>query len=746
MSVDAINNRIAARRRRTTQSSGDSSNVNTNRGRRRRRTSGSEGSGSTSESGSETSATSRHRGRTRHRSTGSNGAAATESTVELSAAARRELNGSDVHLQNQADAAEARAEERAQARAEGRTVEHNGELVNPSDVRLYRAADEAREREEAHAEGRTYNYNGEWIDPSDVHLYRAAEEAEERAAGEVGQTDAPQDADGPPSADGEEPFGLAKGAPDNPDADHNATDVTVTPWDGVDGQPNDSVVTILRNQGYTDEQIWEANADGKNLVQLVGETNELDEDYTIHPGDELVVPTTHEPTPEEPQTTNEADHVDELGTDGNDEISVNGKGGDDVINATTGKGEDRVELQGGSGDDEINVNTGAGRDNVEVNAGTGHDDINVDLRDGDNEVGDEGRIRGGAGNDTVNVRGDGQGTVSWDSENNQNVLEYEDGTRVVLDGVETVNLNGNGDESETYVNVDGRLVRQEDTGPPTNVPDEPTGEPSNNDDNEQPEMTDRQAVGVLRDNYRWIADPENGDADNGDGARLDDEGLGAVADGSWNREAYMENITGSVNPETGELYTEEYATEQADRFETAAERVLGNEGLRNVIDGGDDNDTNAQDQKIDFEDLQNGERILGDEAQGHLETVNNYGSAMVYANSQNRGDADRLYRDDLERIRSLADSDDFADFLEGGVDRDTFRRNNPEAYATYSNIIERLPEDADHFEAIEEMASAADYFLDGDNFDHISAANGTHENERRDGDYLSLSGDINVLV
>lgn len=196
------------------------------------------------------------------------------------------IDPSDVHLYNRAEEIE---NKRNDAAAEGRTVLRNGEYINPSDVHLYNRAEAgeaaAAEREQAHAEGRTVEIDGKWVNPSDVHLYNRAAEAEAKAA-EAG------DAPATNTAGADEPFVVGKGDADNPYADHNATDVTVTAWDGVGGKPNDSVVTILRNQGYSDEQIWAPDANGVNLVDHVAQANDLNEEYLIHPGDELIVPTT----------------------------------------------------------------------------------------------------------------------------------------------------------------------------------------------------------------------------------------------------------------------------------------------------------------------------------------------------------------------------------------------------------------------------------------------------------------------
>ncbi len=53
---------------------------------------------------------------------------------------------------------------------------------------------------------------------------------------------------------------------------------------------NDSLESILRNQGYTLKEIYTKGPDGKNLIQSVAAANDLKNPNLIHPGQELQVP------------------------------------------------------------------------------------------------------------------------------------------------------------------------------------------------------------------------------------------------------------------------------------------------------------------------------------------------------------------------------------------------------------------------------------------------------------------------
>ncbi|MGE0489214.1 MAG: LysM peptidoglycan-binding domain-containing protein [Vulcanimicrobiota bacterium] len=79
-----------------------------------------------------------------------------------------------------------------------------------------------------------------------------------------------------------EPFVLPADDQDNPFPGQAATLVTVTPF----GTPNGNVLSILRGQGYTPEQIRDLN-----LLEQIAQVNELEDVGHIQVGQELVIPT-----------------------------------------------------------------------------------------------------------------------------------------------------------------------------------------------------------------------------------------------------------------------------------------------------------------------------------------------------------------------------------------------------------------------------------------------------------------------
>lgn len=140
---------------------------------------------------------------------------------------------------------------------------------------------------------------------------------------------------------GDEPFVIADGDEDNPYEGHNATSVTVTPWDGhgEDGSPNDSISSILLNQGYTLDEILAKDDNGQSLIDQVAQANDIENPDIIHAGDDLVVPTRSNPTPEtpepaaepaEPATPAEPEDDYDPTTDPNHPAGPNGPGGNSL--------------------------------------------------------------------------------------------------------------------------------------------------------------------------------------------------------------------------------------------------------------------------------------------------------------------------------------------------------------------------------------------------------------------------------
>lgn len=68
---------------------------------------------------------------------------------------------------------------------------------------------------------------------------------------------------------------------------NSSSTVSVEKWG--EGK-NDSLESILRNQGYTLNEIYSKGPDGKNMIQSVASANGLKNPNLIHPGQELQVP------------------------------------------------------------------------------------------------------------------------------------------------------------------------------------------------------------------------------------------------------------------------------------------------------------------------------------------------------------------------------------------------------------------------------------------------------------------------
>jgi LysM repeat protein len=83
-----------------------------------------------------------------------------------------------------------------------------------------------------------------------------------------------------------------------------STQVEVEAWSGdrapAEGQisRNDHLEGILRNNGYSVEDIYRPDQDGKTLLDRVAEVNDLDDPNLLQPGQRLVVPTAEAPEQE----------------------------------------------------------------------------------------------------------------------------------------------------------------------------------------------------------------------------------------------------------------------------------------------------------------------------------------------------------------------------------------------------------------------------------------------------------------
>ena len=84
---------------------------------------------------------------------------------------------------------------------------------------------------------------------------------------------------------------LSADDPANPyQGDYNSTQVEVAPWDPNDDNPNDHLEGILTNQGYTVEEIYTPDDQGRTLLDRVADANDLRDPNLINPGQNLVVP------------------------------------------------------------------------------------------------------------------------------------------------------------------------------------------------------------------------------------------------------------------------------------------------------------------------------------------------------------------------------------------------------------------------------------------------------------------------
>ncbi|MGE0494142.1 MAG: hypothetical protein AB7S38_33335 [Vulcanimicrobiota bacterium] len=389
---------------------------------------------------------------------------------------------------------------------------------------------------------------------------------------------------------------LAADDPANPyQGDYNSTQVEVVPWDPNDDNPNDHLEGILTNQGYSIEEIYAADDQGQTMLDRVAEANDLRDANLISPGQNLVVPTTQEPTPTEQPTP------------------------------------------------------------------------------------------------------------------------------------------------ETSPETPETPAPEAPAEPP------PTTPPASEEPPAPAEMNSREALEVIDQEFNWIDNPDTGQG-NGK-ASVNDDLRRFDAHGDWNRDGYVDNLTNSVNPDTGNFYTEEEAGARADRLEQAAQTVLGDEELLNLVDGGNDGDTgDVTDGKFNRDDIQRASQLLEDDTQAAFETVDRYGEAFAYANPHNSGDANQVYRGDFERVANLADNEDFADYVAGDITFDEFQRRDGDAAELVGSIYDHLPEGTDRLDALDEMIGAAGVVLTEDRFDIANVTDGNAGYERGDGDYITLNGDVSGLL
>lgn len=564
----------------------------------------------------------------------------------------------------------------------------------------------------------------------------------------------------------EEPFVLAAGDPDNPYPTENATAVDVTPWDGVDGQPNDHIEGILRNQGYTVEEIYAPNENGQTLVDQVAGANELEDPNVIHPGQTLVVPTTAPPSPPlEDVIVNEGfpgENNDDIVTEGTDQgetIIAEGLEGDDYIDVYANGGRDTITVDGGGGQDSIYVDSGGESDYVTIDGGAGDDEIIIDATNESDYVAgptdevrqttDQITIDGGEGRDVTTVHAENGAQIRYDEETGQNTLVVDAGTRIELNDVEQVQvINENGDEMHYIQNEDGELVSIDPDAPavdpdaPAVDPDAPAVEP------DDAEVTTEQALGVLSDNYSWVADAEQGDADDGSEARID-EGLTQLADEQWSgRDAYLNNLTSSVNPDTGVFYTDEEAQVRADELQESARVVLEDETVTNLIDLGDH--YGGLDNKFDLEDLQKTQTVFSEETQTHLQVLDEQSAALRSHDERfiPQSQTDGVSRYALDEIADLMENDNYEAWANGDIDLNEFLDRDGARGSTLQNLLDTVdvPEGVEPLDVIDELIEAAHFVTQNEVFEQISAADGQHVIFGGVGQTLSYEGDIGAVA
>lgn len=143
--------------------------------------------------------------------------------------------------------------------------------------------------------------------------------------------------------------------------------------------------------------------------------------------------------------------------------------------------------------------------------------------------------------------------------------------------------------------------------------------------NEPPDQNSDPAAELreLTTNFDYLLGPENGEANLNDTATLDG-GISDVADGNWNRDNFVQEWSDSyigLRPDLSPEEAQAMAEARADRFQAGAERVLGNETLRNLVDAGRDGQ-NRLDGRFHLSDVLVVSELFGEEAGNAFETLN----------------------------------------------------------------------------------------------------------------------------
>ncbi len=254
---------------------------------------------------------------------------------------------------------------------------------------------------------------------------------------------------------------------------------------------------------------------------------------------------------------------------------------------------------------------------------------------------------------------------------------------------------------------------------------------------EQPSLTQAEALETLGQEYSWLADPQAGSPEEGASVNVD-SGLRAFdkSSGDWNRDGYLENLTRSVNPETEQMYTAEEAAARADRLELAAETVLADEGALNRLNSSGDFDENGN-FEFSVDDLSRSASVYDDEAQAALTVLDENRTAFAWGKPDNPADESRVYRSDLESISGLGENQNFQSFRTGELDWNAFQAADPEAAELFGRIHDKLPEGTENPVAtVDATIEASNTLLDGDLFQTLNASDGNFDNHK--GKFLSV--------
>lgn len=113
--------------------------------------------------------------------------------------------------------------------------------------------------------------------------------------GSGSSTEVPSAVDFSPGAESaladEQPFG----------PDYEVSAAVVQPWNpNSAGQSDANIAAILRNRGFSNEEIFGQDENGLSLVDRVAHVNELEDPDLVFPGQELVIPLKPEVFPELP--------------------------------------------------------------------------------------------------------------------------------------------------------------------------------------------------------------------------------------------------------------------------------------------------------------------------------------------------------------------------------------------------------------------------------------------------------------